>query len=189
MSVHLLALAPAGVGVCCLAADRRRPRGAELATGVLMLVAMADAAGPALMPAVGWAVLLIAASLALVATHGRARGRRAVARAGEPGERAMVVHAAVGMIVMAALMLAMSVGSPAGAGAAAAGVAGGGSSLGPSAGPHAHGGSSVAVLVVLGAVYAVASLVLAVRTRGALGRVQYAAMAASVGLMSAAMVV
>lgn len=177
MTVHLLALAPAGVGVCCLAADRRRSRGAELAVGVLMLVAMTDAVVSGILPTVWWTVLLLAAALVLVAVHGRARGRR---RPAAGSERAMVVHSALGMIVMGALMLAMP---------AASGVASGTADVARAAGAHAHGGTSLAVVALLGAVYAAGSVALAVRAHDVLGRMQYGAMAASVALMSAATVV
>ena len=44
MTLHLLALAPAAVGLCCLAADRRRARAAEVVAAMLMMMAMVDAA-------------------------------------------------------------------------------------------------------------------------------------------------
>jgi len=54
VTLHLFALAPATIGLCCLAADRRRARAGELATALLMLVAMADAAVTRLVPVVWW---------------------------------------------------------------------------------------------------------------------------------------
>ncbi|MEH3089415.1 MAG: hypothetical protein PGN24_07420, partial [Microbacterium arborescens] len=85
-----------------------------------------------------------------------------------------------GMIVMGALMLAMP---------AASGVESGTADVARAAGEHAHGGTSLAVVALLGAVYAAGSVALAVRARDVLGRMQYGAMAASVALMSAATVV
>lgn len=172
--MHLLALAPAGVGVCCLAADRRRSRGAELVMGGLMLAAMIDAVAIRAVPTVWWTALLIVAALALVAGHRRTRGRASDA----PGERAMVVHTALGMIVMGALMLTMASGGTSEARASVAAASG-----------HAHGVAAIEAVVLLGWAYVVVSVGLAVRTRSALVRAQYAAMAASTGLMSVAMLV
>ena len=59
VTFHLLALAPAAIGLCCLAVDRRRARAIELGAGVLMMLAMADAAITAIVPAVFWVVALL----------------------------------------------------------------------------------------------------------------------------------
>ncbi|ALJ19456.1 hypothetical protein [Microbacterium sp. No. 7] len=169
MLLHLLALVPAAIGVCCLALDRRPARAGELVAGVAMLAAMIDAAVTGLVAAVWWAALLVAGALALSAV----RGRRRSAAAAMPGAAAMTMHAATGMIAMAALMIGM----PA---AGALEVAG-----------HSHGHGAPAIGTagaLLGASYVVASAVLAARTRVALDRAQYGAMAASVGLMSLALV-
>ena len=118
--LHLGALAPAAIGACCIAADRRRSRVPELAASVLMLVAMVDVVlGGAVAP-VAWAAALIVAAIGLAAV----RGRAARSRAGR-GEGAAVIpstvmtlHATVGLVVMAALVLAMipdaSAGTPVG---------------------------------------------------------------------------
>ncbi len=167
VTFHLLALAPAAIGLCCLAADRRRARAIELGAGVLMMLAMADAAITAIVPAVFWVVALLGGAMALAAARGRARVRVAVGDM--TGGAAMAVHSAAGMVVMATLMLAMTGGAPA-----------------PAASAHHHTAAptlAVAALVVASA-YLVASVVLAARTHGGLARVQYVAMAGSVGLMS-----
>lgn len=167
VTFHLLALAPAAIGLCCLAADRRRARVVELGAAVLMMLAMVDAAVTAVVPAVFWVVALLGGAMALAAARGRARVRVAVGDM--TGGAAMAVHSAAGMVVMATLMLAMT----------------GGTSV-PAAAGHHHSSApaiTVAALVVASA-YLVASVVLAARTYGVLARVQYVAMAGSVGLMS-----
>ena len=167
VTFHLLALAPAAVGLCCLAADRRRTRAIELGAAVLMVLAMADAAVTAIVPAVFWVVALVGGAMALAAVRGRARV--GVASGEMAGGVVMAVHSAAGMVVMAALMLAMI----------------GGGSV-PAAPAHHHAGApalAVAAVVVASA-YLVASVVLAVRAHGGLARAQYVAMAGSVGLMA-----
>lgn len=180
MTFHVLALAPAAIGLCCLAADRRRARVAELGAGLLMLLAMLDAAVTSLVPVVWWVVALVAGAMALAAVYGRSRGP--VAAGVTPGARTgsgtpmtsgagMTVHAASGMVVMAALLLSM-------AGAGGAGV-----------GAHHHGGPTLAAAgLVLGGAYLVASVALGVRSSAPLARAQYLAMGASVALMSLALV-
>ena len=167
--LHLLALAPAAVGLCCLAADGRRARAVELAAALLMIIAMADAAVTALVPAALWAGALIAGAMLLAVTRGRAR---ALAARGMGGGTAMPVHAASGMLVMAALLLAT-------AGGPAATIAG-----------HHHSAAPALTLVAaaVATAYVVASAVLTVRARGRLVRAQFVAMAASVGLMSLGLV-
>ncbi len=170
VTLHLFALAPATIGLCCLAADRRRARGGELATALLMLVAMADAAVTRLVPVVWWVAMLLAGAIALSAAGGRRRGS---GRSADAVRMPMGLHAAAGMVVMAALMLAMTGGGVADA-------------------AHHHGASAPALApvgVALAGAYVLGSVRVAVRARTALDRGQYAAMAASVGLMSLALVV
>ncbi|WP_157831569.1 MULTISPECIES: hypothetical protein [Microbacterium] len=170
MTLHLFALAPATIGLCCLAADRRRARAGELATALLMLVAMADAAVTRLVPVVWWVAMLLAGAIALSAAGGRRRGS---GRSADAVRMPMGLHAAAGMVVMAALMLAMTGGGVADA-------------------AHHHGASAPALApvgVALAGAYVLGSVRVAVRARTALDRGQYAAMAASVGLMSLALVV
>lgn len=107
--LHFGALAPAAIGACCIAADRRRARGPELAASVLMLVAMLDVVVGGVVAPVVWAAVLIVAAIALAALRGRvARGRasrgRDVVLVPSP---VMTVHTTLGLVVMAALVLAM----------------------------------------------------------------------------------
>lgn len=165
--LHVWALAPAAIGTCCLAADRRRVRAPELSVSVLMLVAMADAAYSSVIAPIYWAILLLAAAMALAALRGaRRRGERA-----PHGDRAMTLHSAFGLIVMAALLVAMTGGGP----------------TMMSASEHSHGASgsllSFAIIVAV-ALYAAASGVAAVRSARWLDRAQYAGMGASAVAMA-----
>ena len=93
---------------------------------------------------------------------------------------AMGVHAAGGLVVMAALLLAMA-GDVAGLGSA-----------GASGSAHHHGtvvAGPIAVGAVLAGVYVLGSIVIAVRATTLLDRAQYVAMATSVALMSLALAV
>lgn len=107
--LHLGALAPAAIGACCVAADRRRARAPELAASVLMLVAMLDVVLGGVVAPVVWAAVLIVAAIALAALRGRARR----VRTGRGSRRApvpspvMTVHATLGLVVMAAVVMAM----------------------------------------------------------------------------------
>ncbi|GAA5033194.1 hypothetical protein ACFQRL_03610 [Microbacterium fluvii] len=164
--LHAWALAPAAIGTCCLAADRRRVRAPELAASVLMLVAMLDAWSTRLVPAVAWAALLVAGAIVLAMVRSPRRGRRAV----DSNTVAMAVHANVGMIAMAALQLGMGVGHTS-----------------PGAHQHGVGAQALTALLILGAVvYAVFSAVVAARAHRPLDRVQTVAMAVAVGLMAVA---
>jgi len=160
--LHAWAVAPAAVGACCLAADRARVRPPEVAASVLMLLAMLDAALFAVIPAVYWAVLLVASALGL-AVWRRPR-RRSAPR--EPA--AMTMHTTLGMIVMAGLQVGM--GAHAGSTA------------------HTHGVALTPFLlsVVLG--YAVVSVLVLGSMRARLDRAQILAMTASVMLMAGAVV-
>ncbi|MFT4305306.1 MAG: hypothetical protein QM604_00280 [Microbacterium sp.] len=170
--LHLWALAPAAVGTCCLAADGRRTRGRipELAASALMLLAMADAAGPGWIAPVYSAGLLLAAAMTLVALRG---ARREGHRRRDRAELAMTAHAAVGLIVMAALLLGMDHAAEA-------------------SGGHAHGPSAAAVaaLFVAGAAaYALWSGWEAARAHSPLGRLQFGAMGAATLAMGLAGVI
>jgi hypothetical protein len=162
--LHIWALAPAAIGTCCLAADRRRVRAPELAASVLMLLAMLDAAFGRLVAPVFWAALLLAGAMGL-AVAGRRRGPRSRVDAG------MTLHTAIGMLAMGALLLAMGHGDAAGS-------------------AHAHGVSSATLVIVLtggSAIYAVTSAIATLRAHGRLDRVQYAAMGASTLVMALAL--
>ena len=154
----------------------------EVAAGLVMMIAMIDSAVGHLVPLVWWVALLLATAMALAASHRRSRLAHGAGSGPVRGtEATMVAHAAGGMVVMAALLLAMATGGAA---------AGAGPGVGVAA--HAHGGSGVGASaaeigvlgVTLAGVYVVASLVVIARSRSPLDRGQYAAMAASAGLMA-----
>lgn len=118
-ALHVGALLPATVGLCCTAASPRQ-RGFSVVAGCapagVMTAAMADVAlGSRLVPAVLWTVLLVA-----VAVLPAAQLRRDRMRAGLPVARhatAMAIHRSLGTLLMGGLMLVMA--TPAlGAGAA-----------------------------------------------------------------------
>ncbi|MFH8252398.1 hypothetical protein ACH3VR_18675 [Microbacterium sp. B2969] len=165
--LHAWALAPAAIGTCCLAADRRRVRAPELAASLIMLVAMTDAAFTAAVPRVFWAVLLLVAAMALAAFRGARR------RPTLHADAAMTLHSTSGLVVMAALLTAMAAG-----GHTAAAATG-----------HVHGASpSLLTVVVTAAVlaYAAVSTAATVRSRRWLDRAQYAGMGASALAMGVA---
>ncbi|SIT76529.1 hypothetical protein [Microbacterium sp. RU33B] len=164
--LHACALAPAAIGTCCLAADRRRVRVPEIAASLVMMIAMLDAAFWRVVPVVVWAGILLLAAMALAAVRSSRRASLVVA---SPSERGMTLHATLGLVVMAALLIGMDHGS--------------------SASSHAHGLSAGALvgLLLAGAVaYAAASVVAASRTRAWQDRGQYAAMGAAALLMGLA---
>ncbi|MFE1663183.1 hypothetical protein [Microbacterium sp. P02] len=199
--LHAWALAPAAIGACCVAADRRRARALELAAAALMMLAMLDAVSAApVLPVVVWAAALITCAMVLAAARGARRavpvegasaagsGTRGllpgrVARSG-PGSRlgssraadgrAMTLHTTLGLVLMAALLLGM--GTHAGTGAQG----------------HGHGLSAdgfSAMLVVTAVGYAALSGAWAGRAHGWRERTQFAAMGASALLMAGAAVI
>lgn len=111
--LHLGALAPAAIGACCIAADRRRARLPELAASVLILVAMVDVVLGGVVAPVLWAAALLAAAIVLAAVRGRAarlrvgRGPTRAAGTALVPSTVMTVHTTLGLVVMAALVLAM----------------------------------------------------------------------------------
>ncbi|MGA1827713.1 hypothetical protein [Microbacterium sp.] len=165
--LHAWALAPAAIGTCCLAADRRRVRAPELAASLLMLLAMLDSALGRMVAPVLWAALLLLGAMGLAAA-GRRRGR-----ASGVGN-AMTLHSAIGMIAMAGLLLPMAHQ----AGGTTASTA------------HAHGMSSATLIVALlagSAVYAAGSVAAALRAHSWLDRAQYMAMGTSTLVMGVAL--
>ncbi len=164
--LHAWALAPAAIGTCCLAADRRRVRVPELAASVVMMIAMLDAAFWRVVPVVIWAGTLLVAAMALAAVRS---SRRASVVAHSPSAGGMTLHSTLGLVVMAALLMGMGHGG--------------------STSVHSHGLSAGALggLLLAGAIaYAGASVVAAWRTSGWQDRGQYAAMGASALLMGVA---
>lgn len=180
--LHLWALAPATVGACCVAADRGRARVPEFAAAALMLIAMADiATGAGLIAPVLWALLLVVGAMALAALRGARRRPVAAERMPHPS-RAMTVVTALGLVVMAVLMIAMGVhpsSAAVGLGShdhSAFGAWSGGGGLGP----------GVALTMAVAAAYVAVSSVAAVRSSVRLDRVQYASMATATALMALA---
>ncbi len=170
--LHAWALAPAAIGTCCLAAERRRVRVPEIVASLLMLAAMIDASRPApLVAPVYWAALMIVAGMVLAMLR-RARGHGALPIDRPTATaRVMTLHTGIGMITMGALLLTM--------GRVDAGASG-----------HTHGmsaGALSAVLLAGVAAFAVGSLVAAARAHGLLDRVQFVAMGASTSVMGLAL--
>jgi len=181
--LHLWALAPATVGACCVAADRGRARVPEFAAAALMLIAMADiGTGAGLIAPVLWALLLVVGAMALAALRGARRRPVAAERMPHPS-RAMTVMTALGLVVMAVLMIAMGVhpssaalGLGGGHDHSAFGAWRGGGELGPVA----------ALTMAVAAAYVAVSAVAAVRSSLRLDRVQYASMATATAMMALA---
>jgi hypothetical protein len=186
--VHAAALAPAALAVACTPA-RGRCGVVALATGLVMLVAMADVAlVPGGVPALGWSAVLVACALAATAVLRSCERRAAVPGAAVPGTAAPgAAQAAVDrpahllhvgcLLVMAVLTAAMAGHRPGGAAAA-----------------HHHGGTDPLVAAgLLGAVaVVVAGCAVAAGARrgdgGPAARVGALAGAGSVALMAAAVV-
>ena len=176
--MHLAALAPAGVAACCVAwgwrVDRRRSRTIEIVVAVLMLATMIDLSRSApLVAPVVWAVLLLLGAITLAAsTRQRWSAARAAPRASVLAP--VPVHAALGCVVMAALVMLM-VAPAQGAGAVVSR-------------HHAEGArvSVLIVVIVIGVLGYVAYSVVALRRGTVRERVQSAAMGASTLAMAAA---
>jgi hypothetical protein len=177
--VHAAALAPAALAVACTPA-RGRCGVVALATGLVMLAAMADVAVvPGGLPALGWSAALVACALA--ATAVLRSGERRAAGAGPAGSAvdrpAHLLHVGC-LLVMAVLTAAMAGHRPGGAAAT-----------------HDHGGVDplVAAGLLGAAAFVVAGFAVAAGPRrgGAAptARVGALAGAGSVALMAAAVVV
>jgi len=155
----------------------------EFAAAALMLIAMADiATGAGLIAPVLWALLLVVGAMALAALRG-ARRRPVTAERMPHPSRAMTVMTALGLVVMAVLMIAMGVhpssaamGLGGGHGHSGSGAWSGGGGLGPVA----------ALTMTVAAAYVAVSSVAAVRSSVRLDRVQYASMATATALMALA---
>lgn len=187
--LHVAALLPATLGVCCTAGRRRI--GAELGAAIVMLVAMVDLAlGVVSVPPVVWTAVLVATSLVVVGLGRRTREGAHPARTdrgpGSAGGRSngMVAFAAVGSLVMAGLAALMA--APVGGMAAGAG-------LGAATAHHAANspaGLLPSVVLVASAAFAIVVVVVAVRAayerRSRLEIAELGSMAASVVLMALA---
>ncbi|MEV8267527.1 hypothetical protein [Microbacterium sp. NPDC076911] len=172
---HVGALVPAAIGTCCIAADRRWVRAPELLASLIMLTAMLDVMFWSLIAPVFWSAALIAFALLMVAARGLGRGARS-----EPGSaRMMGAHSALGMVVMAVIVMAMA---PAG------------SSVDLPAGGHQHASTAVSFLIFCVAVsvgYGAWSLASAMRPHGRfsrLAKLEIGAMGVSTAVMGAALI-
>ena len=183
--LHLGALAPAVIGACCIAADRRRARAPELAASVLMLVAMLDVVLWGVVAPVLWAAVLIAAAVALAALRGRAARSRVARKPGAGRTSAalapstvMTVHATLGLVVMAAPVLAMIPDA---------------STPGPVAGHHGSGASFGLVAAASALLFGLVSVIATRAPHGGaarasvLERAQLIAMGASTAAMGVAL--
>lgn len=164
--LHVGALGASAVGVCCVALDGPRPRVREALLGLVMAAAMLDSvlsgADGGVLPAAAWGAITVALSLALAV-----RRRRSP----EPARvTVMRAHAAVGGILMAALMLAMSAR--------------------PAQVEAHHGAAPIALGAILLAAVAGYAVSAGLRLRSAhvLERVQYATMALSLVALGVALV-
>jgi hypothetical protein len=162
--LHLGALGAAGLGACCVALDGPRPRVREVLLSLAMVAAMLDAvSGMHLLPAVVWSALTVVLALTLALRQRRSPEPPAVTR--------MRVQSALGGIVMAGLMLVMAVPGP---GAAAA------------HGSHASAAPVMLVGLVVAAVAIAAAALPQLRRGHLVERVQYAAMCASLLMLTGA---
>ncbi|KQP01682.1 hypothetical protein [Leifsonia sp. Leaf264] len=159
--VHIGAVLPATVGICCTIGARER-RTRSVVPALVMLLATLDlAVGPGLILPLLWAAIMVGLAVWTVV------GVRA-------GRSHMPLHRSLGLLVMAGLTLAMA--APAGPAASVAGSA------------HAHAASGVLIpLVAAGVagylVYTAWLALVAMRRRSLLARVD----AASMGLMAVVM--
>jgi hypothetical protein len=177
--VHAWSAIPAAIGTCCLVADRARVRIPELATSVIMALAMVDTVTFRLVEPLYWAAILIVGALAFAALR-PARGSRHKSGLDSRQDRTGGgLHTPLGMILMAALLIAMSYsGDDAG-------------TVGDATAHHhtAGHGQLSAVLVPAAALYLGSSLVIARSRSGWLARVEMTAMGTSAALMGAALLI
>jgi hypothetical protein len=193
--LHLTALLPALVSACCTVGAARTRGAVGVISAIVMLVAMLDLAGGGVLPPVAWSALLVASAMS-----GAVTARIAGASGGGP----MGAHGALGLVVMAALVVLMGV-TP---GGGAHGLVSGGHAEHGAAGPLAgtiwagtaaylaYSGALILPRAALGAdcvdrerhsVSPTAVLPSAGRWQRGRDRLEVAAMAASVALMSAAL--
>jgi len=126
--LHAAAIVPATVGACCTIGARRSRRALAAASAALMALAMVDMAfGFALIPALAWSAILLALAL------GSAIALRFTGARRDSHAPSMALHGAIGLMVMAALIVPMS--------------AGGGITAAQSGG-HSHGGDLLMPLVL-----------------------------------------
>ncbi|ACZ32067.1 conserved hypothetical protein [Xylanimonas cellulosilytica DSM 15894] len=182
--LHAAALLPAGVAAACAA---RRPAGGgrtvAVATGLIMVLAMADVALlPGGLPSLVWAAVLLVAGVAA------ALAGRAVDDACHP------LHLLHVMCLLTMGVLTAAMASPTAGTALTAGLAAGHGHGGHGHGGHGAGGDPLTGLALAGAAAFVgASVLVAARTRrspgardGTLARAEILAGAGSVALMALA---
>ncbi|WP_448808372.1 hypothetical protein [Agromyces bauzanensis] len=108
--LHLAAVLPATVGLCCAVGDRRGRARSVVSAAAMLAAMLAMAAGWPLVPPLVWTAVLLALGVAAAA---RLRfGRGAVA---EPHARDMQLHRALGLVLGAALLVASAAGHGQGA--------------------------------------------------------------------------
>jgi hypothetical protein len=176
--LHVGILIPTAIGLCCTVGDRRsRSVALWLPAGVMGLAMFDMALGLGLLPALGWAAVLVLLSLAGAMRHRLSRAAWPVAGRHAAG---MMIHRSGGLILMAVLLLAMETGRA-------------GTSLRRSA--HDHGGATgmLAVLAVTGTIVFIAGtgiltskLLRRNSNRDVLTGVEAGSMGLSVGLMGLA---
>lgn len=108
--LHLAAVLPATVGLCCAVGDRRGRARSVVPAAAMLTAMLAMAAGWPIVPPLAWAALLVV--LGVAAAAGLRRGRRAGA---EPHVLEMQVHRALGLVLGAGLLVVSAVahGGPA----------------------------------------------------------------------------
>jgi hypothetical protein len=126
--LHLAAVLPATVGLCCAVGDRRGRARSVVPAAAMLAAMLAMAAGWTVVPALGWAALLVALGVGAAARLRRRRDGGV-----PPHARHMVLHRALGLVLGAALLLVTGAGH--------ADVAGAG---------HPHAGSTLLVATLAG---------------------------------------
>ncbi|RWZ59278.1 hypothetical protein ELQ92_13545 [Labedella populi] len=200
--LHVAALLPATLGVCCTAARRRATP--ELVAAIVMLVVMADLAlGVVSVPPITWTAVLVATALSVVWSSRRREDRSPVGRdapgtgrgpavaavapiTGRHTARGMSVMTAAGALVMAGLASLMSPAVPGSADAAVTTASS--AAVGGHHAVDALGGVLPAAVLLAAAVYTgvvVWGVVRGVRERRRrLETAELASMATSVALMA-----
>ena len=126
--LHVGALIPAVLGTGALVRDRRLRRAPEVVASILMLVGMADAMLWHVVAPVYWSAALVVVALGLVVGRRRGvvvRGRSTAARR-VGAHIALTTHVALGLVVMAALLVLTGEGAPTAPASDSHGHAGGG---------------------------------------------------------------
>ncbi|WP_448002577.1 hypothetical protein [Agromyces bauzanensis] len=167
--LHLAAVLPAGVGLCCAVGDRRGRARAAMPAAAMLAAMLAMAAGWPGVPPLAWSAVLLV--LGVVG----ARGLRSSAGIRARHDRHMRLHRALGLVLGAALLLVTSAEHV---------QAGSGHST------HVSSGSLAVVTVAGAAGYLAYAAWIVARSRGGraslLGVVEASAMSLMTALMAAA---